>query len=1194
MKKTLIILLLVSICSYTVYGQVPTQHTFNSPTTGSYTASSYILLKPGFQSTNFSAIINPDPYIPVVFSDENYVFTRTYQEAMLSPLGITQNKEVLEEITYFDGLGRAKQSIGIKQSPNKNDVVTHIEYDEFGRKTKEYLPYAEASKSGKIFTGDIANATQTYYQQKYADDFAGVSLPEEVNAYSEKQFDNSPLNRVLQQAAPGKDWKLGSGHEIKFDYQTNISGEVKLFGVTTTFADNTYAPTLTGGTSNYVAGELYKMVTKDENWTSGLDHTTEEFKNKQGQVILKRTYNEGQKHDTYYVYDDFGNLTYVLPPKAEAQTDKPTTTELNELCYQYVYDHRNRLVEKKIPGKGREYIIYDKLDRPIWTQDKNQRDKTTKEWLFTKYDAFGRVVYTGKKNHESERTYLQNIITGPTSTYKQHESRGALRTIAGVNIYYTSDAAPTDVHDIYTINYYDDYNVDLPDGLGQTVTTSYGVTSTSKTKGLATVSKVKVLESSPAKWITTVTYYDKKARPIYMYSKNDELGTTDIIESKLDFSGKVLETKTTHTKGSNASIVTIDSFEYDHMGRVTKQTQKINSQETETIVTNEYDELGQLKTKKVGGTLQEVDYAYNVRGWLKNINEDGKNDNDLFNFTLAYNDPTDPLKALYNGNIAQTNWSTLSVNNTSNPVSTQYEYTYDALNRITAAIDNTGEYSVGNITPISYDLNGNILRMQRKRVIDADDNFTYTYNNTNKLQSLSGSKTGSFTYDVNGNMKTDTRKGITNITYNHLNLPTRVDFGSRRIEFTYDASGTKLRKKKIDGSNITTTDYAGGVIYENNVLQYFSHPEGYVKKDGSAFNYVYQYKDHLGNVRLTYADTNNDGVITPSTEIIEEANYFPFGARHRGYNGNVSANGNSLAQKRGFNGKILNDDLLGSNRLDWYDFGARNYDADLGRWMNLDPLAEKYFDNSPYHYAANNPIFFVDPDGKQIDVSDILKKDKKGNYVNKELAEAFLTFAKTDLGKEILGMFAGSGQKIEGTDIEFKEDGIFHQQGIDLSVGTANLNYAYCDDCTSKSDKGVNGVTKTNYGGGKAKIGIWLNTEKNTNNKYAKDYKDNPNDPKARQLYILSRTGSMFHESIIHAVGFSEDYTDDCKRNCSNISSSIRSQTNNVSKREHLQSQKKGSMFHDKAIPAMQKLHKQKKTGIPSNKVKSIMKDYNH
>ncbi|MFL0079028.1 hypothetical protein [Tenacibaculum maritimum] len=149
-----------------------------------------------------------------------------------------------------------------------------------------------------------------------------------------------------------------------------------------------------------------------------------------------------------------------------------------------------------------------------------------------------------------------------------------------------------------------------------------------------------------------------------------------------------------------------------------------------------------------------------------------------------------------------------------------------------------------------------------------------------------------YTYDVNGNMTKDLNKGITNISYNHLNLPTRVTIGGKNIDYTYDAGGVKL-SKTVSG---VATQYAGNYVYENGVLQFFNHPEGYVSPKNASdisqgFKYVYQYKDHLGNVRLSYADQDKDGVITPSTEIIEESNYYPFGLEHKGYNNNISSLG---------------------------------------------------------------------------------------------------------------------------------------------------------------------------------------------------------------------------------------------------------------------------------------------------------------
>ncbi len=114
----------------------------------------------------------------------------------------------------------------------------------------------------------------------------------------------------------------------------------------------------------------------------------------------------------------------------------------------------------------------------------------------------------------------------------------------------------------------------------------------------------------------------------------------------------------------------------------------------------------------------------------------------------------------------------------------------------------------------------------------------------------------------------------------------------------------------------------------------------------------------MGNVRISYQDGNDNGSVD-ATEIVEENNYYPFGLKHKGYNANVSSLGNSTAQKWKYNG-MEQDESLG---LETYDFGARNYDPALGRWMNIDPLAELMRRHSPYNYAYSNPVVFIDPDG---------------------------------------------------------------------------------------------------------------------------------------------------------------------------------------------------------------------------------------
>ena len=225
-----------------------------------------------------------------------------------------------------------------------------------------------------------------------------------------------------------------------------------------------------------------------------------------------------------------------------------------------------------------------------------------------------------------------------------------------------------------------------------------------------------------------------------------------------------------------------------------------------------------------------------------------------------------------------------------------------------------------------------------------------------------------YTYDGNGNLKSDANKGITNIEYNHLNLPTKIEFDSSDgIEYLYDANGTKLQKKVFkEGGLIKKIDYLDGFVYVNDELKYQKHAEGFVfhTKDESGNKkliYTYHYLDHLGNVRLLYADLNKDGEITQN-EVLAEYNYYPFGMKHEGYN---NVENKLLAEsnfKKGFQSQEMEDDL----DLGWYDFNARTYDPAIGRFNSLDPMADHFnqSDKSPYAFGWNNPVRYDDPNGK--------------------------------------------------------------------------------------------------------------------------------------------------------------------------------------------------------------------------------------
>jgi len=287
---------------------------------------------------------------------------------------------------------------------------------------------------------------------------------------------------------------------------------------------------------------------------------------------------------------------------------------------------------------------------------------------------------------------------------------------------------------------------------------------------------------------------------------------------------------------------------------------------------------------------------------------------------------------------------------------------------------------------------------------------------------LAGDPTDDYQYDLNGNMIKDQNKKITYIVYNHLNLPTVINFsGGSNIVYTYDATGVKLKKivevvspigyseSKVASSTeptnkaantiappppppppltittTTTTEYLNGFQYTNEVLQFFPTAEGYVKYTKKAiggkkwilYSYIYNYTDHLGNIRLSYSKDPT----THETDVVEEQHYYPFGLEHP-YNkierdliptwnltltfGQTTENGYQYQ----YNGKEWQDEL-GYNM---YDMDMRQYDPAIARWVVQDPIV--HHGMSPYNAFDNNPVFWADPSG-----ADAIYNESIGKYV---------------------------------------------------------------------------------------------------------------------------------------------------------------------------------------------------------------------
>ena len=280
-------------------------------------------------------------------------------------------------------------------------------------------------------------------------------------------------------------------------------------------------------------------------------------------------------------------------------------------------------------------------------------------------------------------------------------------------------------------------------------------------------------------------------------------------------------------------------------------------------------------------------------------------------------------------------------------------------------------------------------------------------------------------------------KGITNISYNSLSLPQVVTFSNgNTITYLYTADGRKLRTVHVINGTATTTDYCGNVIYENSTQKLLLTEEGYIDlANGNA--YYYYLKDHQGNNRV---------VLSSSGTVMETNHYYPFG-------GVFSTSTNVQPYK--YNGKELDT----KNGLNWYDYGARHYDAALGRCFVVDPLAEKYYSSSPFVYCGNNPINRIDPTGME------WEDDKEAERLKRKVKKMQSLKRENDKKQSKLDKGGLSDKKVKRLKAKIAEnqERISHLQtslnDIDILGNDKNNVYAL-----SKTDGGEHHVRKAEDG----------------------------------------------------------------------------------------------------------------------------------
>lgn len=934
----------------------------------------------------------------VMQQNKNMIVSRTALKSITQLYDFTtlaQPDDIQLDVTYFDDLGRPEQQISWHASPAGMDIVQPIRYDNYGRQEYQYLPYASDDNEG-MYRSAAVSEQQTYYSTQYNDAF-GVS---------KSIFDDSPLNRVIEQGAPGSTWQpdgtnsYESGdHTIKSWWETNAEYEVRRWTYTEPSA--AYPLGLVNAISSdgvsldyYPPGSLYKTKTKDEN-----GHEVIQYTDKNGQTILKRvqvqsgvqTVDDTHYASTYYIYDDFGNLVTVIQPEGVQNllgeflglSESVRNEYLKKWAFRYVYDGRKRMVIKQVPGADPIYMVYDKRNRLVLTQDGNQRNKPVKEWSFTKYDAIDRTVLTGiyadpaNPDRETIQEAVDVYYNNLTSNQRWFETYVGGSAPLHVLGYDNKSFPQIQEADCHSVTYYDKYDTYIAPAGYEYVHESLVDPETSQAqetassintlfvRGLVTGIQTKNLGNGA--WLRTVNYYDKKYRLVQTIGDHQKGKVS--ISNILDFTGKVVFTKRSYLVNGVSHYI-LENPHHDRTGRLLWIKHSIDGAPYVTIAENEYDESGQLVSKKLhktqsapevaadplvgqpgvtyadeivtgqynnevafigktrvrftpgftvpaGSTLrariglsqqdadvinaasttfaQEINYTYNIRGWLTKINEPDVssvvgNDavQDYFGMELAYQNALAGTTAdeMHNGNISAMQWSAGAGGLAKQQA---YGFSYDAMNRMLTAGHSTfkwGSWTTENDAFSEsigeYDHNGNIKQLTRKTYNGASLDilsYDYTGNRLNyvndtgdPLAGFINANTGTddYSYDHNGNLSKDRNKGIQNdgnIKYNHLNLPVEIVKGGEKIKYIYSATGTKLAQEVYDanGTLVKVTDYIGELIYENNTLKMIQHPDGRILPDGAGWEHQYYLKDHLGNIRVTFT-TKPQTAATVSTD----------------------------------------------------------------------------------------------------------------------------------------------------------------------------------------------------------------------------------------------------------------------------------------------------------------------------------------
>ncbi len=875
-------------------------------------------------------------------ANRNFIKTTYLREATSQESQII-TKQKLVEIDYLNAFGNLEMTILVKGTPNHRDLVSNILYYGIGsRIDKQYLPCEVEDDDGKYQTAILETAVN-YYNEDMLEGKDGDGWP-----YKQYLYDNSPLNRSAGYINEGYQW-LDHPTQVKYKCNTTSIAHWKANANGTLVA------------ISYPIGSLRMEEHTDEDGQTNRIY----YDNLGRQVRTEAVATNGTVLRTAYIYDDLGHLRCVVSPKASSPSE-------TGLCYFYTYDARGRVVERTIPDHGTERCVYDKRNRMVMSQDGNLH--ANGEWAFSLYDVYGRAVVSGYLSNTMDRTQLQALFDAQNVVDEQWTDNGTLYGYSGVSFPASISITADNVQNVNWYDRYDFLNLFQQDYSCPNYPPGEAITFDTWTKGLPTGSMEKANLHTGDIELLHVNYYDNKGHLLCSVNDNHLEGRTDRF-FKYNFNGEVTEKSVSHTANGQEPLLTRSRYTYDHVGRKLQELYRVNDGPEFIARAYEYNAVGDLLNTYLyspneGNTFaQKLKYHYNIRGWLKRVNNFEDPGYDLFALRLAYERPSSNLtaNARYNGNISQ------MCSNGCYATPRGFGFNYDEYGRLSGCQYGEGTDFQQNPDAFTedygYDANGNLQYLWRVYDGDYIDELDYKYyQGTNRIENINehAENTGGYNahahpyfYDYNGNPTYDPSRHAS-LTYSRLNKPVYVSFSPiDKIRYSYTSTGTKLRKEVTASATPQnlTTDYCGEFMYEDGDLVCIFAPFGRIRpmatEQGTQWRTYYSLTDHLGNVRSEFV-AHDSG----QPELVQQTDYYPFGytLRRNDY-------GSERPNRRLYGGKELQDETLAGNTLDWYDFEARMYDPLIGRFMTTDPMAEKYYSITPYGYCVNNPMNAMDPNG---------------------------------------------------------------------------------------------------------------------------------------------------------------------------------------------------------------------------------------